>query len=198
MSAPSRRDPEPRRSSGIPRHVAALLAAWVAAVLLSPPPARDLVLAVGLLGAYYAAVARWLLPVDVRFGGQRHLMYRLLVELVVPAALAAGLMFAVASDPLRELPVLERAARLVRAGLLERAETELRDWLERHPEDVRAHRVRLWAHFRAPLTRSRNHHRSGSRRGRTSPTTPGSARRRSSPARSRASRSMCASPRSSG
>lgn len=159
MTAPSPKALPPERSSGLPRHAPWLAAAWVVAVVLSPAPARDLLVALGLLGAYYAAVHRWSRPRDVRFGGGRALIHALLLELVVPAAFAVAVMSAVASDPLPGLPILERAERLVRAGLPERAETELKDWLERHPDDVRAHRARLWAHFRAPLTRGRGHHR---------------------------------------
>src|SRR5687767_7337812 len=118
-------------------------------------PAVALLATIVLLSVYHLVVALLEGPPKTREPGVGLAAYIVVVDLLVPAALAITLMSQVVPDPLAKVDVFERADRLVSAGLPEAAATELRKWLEKSPGDVRAHRYYLWAHFRAPVLRAK-------------------------------------------
>jgi RsiW-degrading membrane proteinase PrsW (M82 family) len=129
-----------------PRWLVVAATVWALGWTVVPAAAR---LAWGTLApvvAYYGLLRRWPPPNDTL----RALLVNAMLLFVVPA-LAIGLVgHLLVGDPLEGLSATERARALLKAGEAARAEAEFERYLGKHPEDVHAHRMRVWAHFRIP------------------------------------------------
>jgi RsiW-degrading membrane proteinase PrsW (M82 family) len=116
---------------------------------MTSAPTIAMLAAILLLAVYHRLVARLEGPRE-RKSGVVFGAYVVVVDLIVPAALAVGIMSRITSDPFAKLDVFTMSERLVAAGKPEEAERRLRAHLEVSPLDVRAHEYYVWAHFRDP------------------------------------------------
>ena len=79
--------------------------------------------------------------------------------LVLPALVIGFVGDRITGDPIGNLPLEARAHALLRAGEPMMAEGELARRVKEHPEDIPAHRLRMYAHFQVPKYIAKHHER---------------------------------------